>query len=82
MSDRIDEMLETLRRIERLLTRFELDTTARLHPIDYGASIVELCSSFQEQMRGLLDQPSEGHHADSRSRSEGMSRMTGRSRGD
>jgi hypothetical protein len=82
MTDRIDEMLETLRRIERLLTRFELDAAARLHAIDYGTTIAELCNSFQAQMHGLVDQPTDQHRTQSRTIGVSVSRTTGHSRGE
>ena len=53
MRDKITELVETLQRLERLLVRFEIDTAARLHPVDYHAVIQQLCDSFDEQMSAL-----------------------------
>ena len=70
MSDRIDRLIETMERMERLLTRFELDMAGRLYVVDYQAGITMLCEEFDAEMRGLMQVTSRGDgtmHASSRS---------------
>jgi hypothetical protein len=53
MADGIERLHETMQRIERLLTRFELDKATGLHAIDYGPAIAALCDQFEAQMHAL-----------------------------
>jgi len=49
----IETLRNTLQRVEQLLTRFELDTAAQVHAIDYRADIALLCEEFATQIRDL-----------------------------
>jgi hypothetical protein len=53
MADMIETLRNTLQRVEQLLTRFELDTAAQVHAIDYRADIALLCEEFATQIRDL-----------------------------
>jgi hypothetical protein len=63
MHPAISDLRETLQRLERLLTRFELDVVSRLHPLDYSAVIAALCLDFEQQLLALA----ESHERDERS---------------
>jgi hypothetical protein len=52
MQEKIEELHQTMRRLEQLLIRFELDTAAGLHTIDYEA-IARECDRFHAQMKSL-----------------------------
>lgn len=53
----IRQLRATLQHLERLLLRYELDTAAGLHAVDYGATIGLLCADFQSQMAALTRGP-------------------------
>ena len=53
MADEIEELRATMQQIDQLLTRFELDVAARVHVIDYQATIAALCDAFGRRMREL-----------------------------
>jgi hypothetical protein len=72
-----------MQRLERLLTRFEIDVAARVHLVDYQAIIARECDHFHEQMHALMESRTENFSdstARSRSVSHTVSRAVGRSR--
>ena len=54
MQDEIAQLRETMARLDQLLVRYELDIAARLHVVDYQATIRQLCDNFDKVMRRLV----------------------------
>jgi hypothetical protein len=54
MPDEIRRVRQTLAELQRLVVRFELDTTTRLQVVDYQHAIYQLCEQFDRQLRELM----------------------------
>ena len=78
MPDEITRLISTMHELERLLVKFETDAAARLHRVDYQATIAMLCDSFDAQMSALMQT---GGETVTESRSTGISHATARVRG-
>ena len=73
MQDDIRKLQETMARLEQLLVRFEIDTAARLHVVDYQMIIAQLCDNFHEQMTGLMAEASAERVGESMAQSSSIS---------
>ena len=77
MPDEITQLISTMHELERLLVRFEIDAAARLHRVDYQASIAALCESFDAQMTALMQTSSESVVESASGKSQATARVRG-----